>query len=301
MVLAGPDGVASVRRQARDALAGWGCDADVVDDAVLVLSELAGNALLHAGDACRVAIAQSGDHVRIEVEDASPVVPAPNAYGPEAHTGRGLALVAALSSAWGVSLHDGGKMVWSEIPLDGQEAEPSTGAELSGEAPVSPTEPGGVVVRFTSVPVADYLALQEQNDAVQRDVDLLLIGAGEGLPAPVPDALLAACHRLRDRFGVPVSSYRETVVEAARRGLRTVDLERWFPAGSGPAGAEYVALVEEIEGYARQGYLFVDPPRSEVVALRRWFVSEVRRQCAGERPRPAPTGDRKADASSDRP
>jgi hypothetical protein len=131
------------------------------------------------------------------------------------------------------------------------------------------------------------VALQEQNDAVHRDVDLLVIGAGGGLSAPVPVTLLDACCRLRERFGLPRSSFRERVLEASARGETATDLEGWFPV-SAPAAAEYVALVEEIERFADAGFLFIEPPAPRVIALRRWFVEELGRQLAGAEPSPAP-------------
>jgi hypothetical protein len=98
--------------------------------------------------------------------------------------------------------------------------------------------------------------------------------------------LLAACRRLRDRFGSSASIFREAVTDARDRRDRTVDLEAVFPAGAGTLAHEYVGLIEEIEGHARRGQLFVEVPGADVVRLRRWFADEVTDQFDGSAPVP---------------
>jgi len=65
-----PAAVSSVRGFVRDALAGWGLD-HLVGDAVLVTSELATNAVTHAGSPFRTSLVRAGDVVRVSVEDGS--------------------------------------------------------------------------------------------------------------------------------------------------------------------------------------------------------------------------------------
>jgi len=282
----GADGASAARRQTRALLDQWGCDDALVDDTLLVVSELVANAVLHAGNAVSVALVLCQDRVRVEVADRSRVLPAPSSYDLDAHTGRGLTLVGALTERWGAESHDSGKLVWAEVSL--------TGRVLDGPAePVTAPPSGGRTegldqIRFLDVSVADYLALQEQNDAISRDVDLLLIGQSEGLHLPVPDGLLAAAHRLRDRFEVPAGSFRLVVLAAADAGNRSIDLEAYMPPGVGRMARAYVDLLEEIEDYARQGYLFIDPPGPQTVWMRRWFVEELIRQQDGIAPAPMP-------------
>lgn len=77
-----------------------------------VLSELATNAVIHAGTSYTVALLLDGDRLRIEVRDGSQRVPRQRHYGMTATTGRGLALVGALTSDWGISAAVTGKTVW---------------------------------------------------------------------------------------------------------------------------------------------------------------------------------------------
>lgn len=63
--------VATARSFVRDTLQGWGF-ADIVDDAVVLTSELVTNAVVHAGTAADVLCLRSDDGARIEVADHYP-------------------------------------------------------------------------------------------------------------------------------------------------------------------------------------------------------------------------------------
>jgi hypothetical protein len=54
----------------------------------------------------------------VEVTDSSPALPQHRNYGPDATTGRGIALVEALSTAWGVESSPTGKTVWCRVAPD---------------------------------------------------------------------------------------------------------------------------------------------------------------------------------------
>src|SRR5690348_14709348 len=87
----------------------WGCD-DVRDDAVLVASELVGNAVAHARTSCRLDIRLDGLGLTIAVRDydaRGPVVPL--TFGATGHRDHGLFLVASICRAWGVSPTENGK------------------------------------------------------------------------------------------------------------------------------------------------------------------------------------------------
>jgi anti-sigma regulatory factor (Ser/Thr protein kinase) len=88
-----------------------------VDDARLVVSELTTNAVVHAGSPFSVAVRHEGSAIRIAVHDSNPTLPVLRDGGPAAPSGRGLHLVRALTSAWGVDRSPDGKTVWAELPL----------------------------------------------------------------------------------------------------------------------------------------------------------------------------------------
>ena len=111
------DGVAgsSARALVRDALGDWGLRA-LVDDAALIVSELVSNAVTHGGSAFRLQLSRttsrSGSRSSTRAGHAGAA-----ATGHLAEGGRGLVLVGAMSSAWGVETVPRGKRVWAEIAI----------------------------------------------------------------------------------------------------------------------------------------------------------------------------------------
>jgi anti-sigma regulatory factor (Ser/Thr protein kinase) len=93
--------------------------AHLSDDVELVVSELATNALLHAGTPLKVSLHAFEDTLLLEVEDGSWAGPCQAICAePGDQNGRGLAIVNALSRDWGVDAQvGGGKSVWVEFGL----------------------------------------------------------------------------------------------------------------------------------------------------------------------------------------
>ena len=112
--------VASARSFVRDTLQGWGF-ADIVDDAVVLTSELVTNAVVHAGTSADVLCLRSDEGVRIEVADRYPEREIPlqgspvNMGSPDREGGRGLQLCAALAGRWGVEYTPTHKQVWFQL------------------------------------------------------------------------------------------------------------------------------------------------------------------------------------------
>ncbi|THA26676.1 PAS sensor protein [Streptomyces sp. RKND-216] len=125
-----PDAVLHARRFTARTLRSWGL-ADEADVALLVVSELVTNALLHTQGAARLDLMLSGDRLRVAVTDSSPRAPAkPVIVDWEATGGRGILLVEAVSTAWGSVPVGGGKQVWAEVPVPPRE--PGEGDRLAG-------------------------------------------------------------------------------------------------------------------------------------------------------------------------
>ena len=107
---------AGARRLLTDTLRLVGYDGDLLDDARLVVSELAANAVVHARSPFTVSIHSRDSTLRILVRDESRVVPTVREVSSDtAPSGRGMQLVAALASRWGVELTSDGKVVWAEL------------------------------------------------------------------------------------------------------------------------------------------------------------------------------------------
>lgn len=87
----------------------------VLDDAVLLVSELVTNSVLHGGPPLVVAVDCDGETLQVRVRDGSTTMPSSRLAGFGDENGRGLALVAAMSEEWGVDPAPDGKHVWFVI------------------------------------------------------------------------------------------------------------------------------------------------------------------------------------------
>jgi len=116
-----PEGAGTVRRHARTVLNSWKVNASAIEDAVLVISELVTNAVVHAlppavlrlsltrRDGCR--------DLHIEITDGGPQHPSqrsPENPQPEEH-GRGFSIVTALCTDSGIQSHSGKTTRWVDI------------------------------------------------------------------------------------------------------------------------------------------------------------------------------------------
>ncbi|MDX6346220.1 MAG: hypothetical protein QOF84_1010, partial [Streptomyces sp.] len=136
--------VATARAFVRDTLQGWGFS-DVVDDAVVLTSELVTNAVVHAGTAADVECLRYEAAVRVEVSDRYPEreVPLQDAHRqahPDHEGGRGLILCSALATRWGVQYSPETKQVWFQLDLPQRPAG---------------TRSAGPVLPISALPLAD--------------------------------------------------------------------------------------------------------------------------------------------------
>ncbi|GGL90589.1 magnesium or manganese-dependent protein phosphatase [Streptomyces fumigatiscleroticus] len=133
-----PERVALARQQLRELLHDWR-SADQVDSAVLLLSEMLTNVLVHTdADALLVAevTGEPGERrLRVEVTDTGEDLPHKRRPGEMASSGRGLMLIELLAHAWGVDPRGEGKSIWFELyESEGGEGEDGPGALPGGSA-----------------------------------------------------------------------------------------------------------------------------------------------------------------------
>ncbi|MEV0612409.1 ATP-binding protein [Nonomuraea sp. NPDC050404] len=83
------------------------------EDVLLVVSELVTNALVHGDGRPALRMRANTSHVRVEVGDSGKSLPRAREPGPS--SGWGLHVVRLLSTGWGISSGDGGKVVWCEL------------------------------------------------------------------------------------------------------------------------------------------------------------------------------------------
>ncbi|MET7675282.1 ATP-binding protein [Streptomyces seoulensis] len=140
-----PGSPARARRLARTRLADWSVCADTCESAVLIVSELVTNAVVHTASS-RV-VCELADHdglVRIAVRDegCAPGEPHPAQQRPDEEHGRGLLLVAALCRAWGAQEHGPGLLVWAELDRGpATDGRPGTPASTGARADIHTVEP----------------------------------------------------------------------------------------------------------------------------------------------------------------
>jgi serine phosphatase RsbU (regulator of sigma subunit)/PAS domain-containing protein len=190
--------VASARGFVRDTLQGWGFS-EVVDDAVVLVSELVTNAVVHAGTSAEVLCLRDDSGVRVEVADRYPkrTVPLYEGLYPEDVTaegeppfeisradleregGRGLLLCAALAARWGVDYAPTHKRIWFRLELPSR----ATGTRFAG-----PLTPDGMLP--TAESAIRVAVVQADSDGVvirwnQDAEELFAVPAEEVLGKPL--------------------------------------------------------------------------------------------------------------------
>ncbi|OEJ43008.1 response regulator receiver protein [Streptomyces agglomeratus] len=116
-----PGAVSAVRGRVRNVLAEWGLSPDAIMDALVVVSELLTNALVHAlpPATLRLSWVRFDGHgaLRVEVTDAGPVLADDGweAQDPDEH-GRGIDIVTALAARCGIRVGTEGITRWADLP-----------------------------------------------------------------------------------------------------------------------------------------------------------------------------------------
>lgn len=109
----GPHQALAAREFTRSVITGWGLDSD---DAVLVVSELAANALSHATGGFGLFLQHTEHTLLIEVSDQQPNTPTLRHPADTDSGGRGLLIVDRLARSWGTrNSTPAGKVVWAEL------------------------------------------------------------------------------------------------------------------------------------------------------------------------------------------
>ncbi|SDN27156.1 ATP-binding protein [Streptomyces wuyuanensis] len=116
LVGAGAADVSRIRRLAHDFLVRLRVPPSACEDALLIISELVTNAVVHAlpPAALRVRCMRCGA-LRIEVIDGGSQSPLPSHTDSEDEHGRGMFIVATLATRHGTVTHERGAMRWAEL------------------------------------------------------------------------------------------------------------------------------------------------------------------------------------------
>jgi len=259
---------------------------DLVEAAQMGTSELVSNAVLHGRPPYSIAIGGTATHPRIEVRDGStqpptpPRAPAADADDVLSTFGRGLAMVALSSIAWGATVETDGKVVWFE-PATGVGEGDGPEMVLDQRPPErgrSPSE-DAVPVALLGIDVETGIGLLQQQADLRRELRLLAVAHTDKYPLA---ANLSAMFDSYER-NVP-RQVVEGTLSAHRAGLRQVDVHASVEPGASEILTTMLEMFDLADAFCKAERLLSLQRTPDQRALHVWCLSEIIRQAAGQEP-----------------
>jgi hypothetical protein len=261
----------------------WGLR-PIGEEAALCATELATNALLHSNDRFVVTVRPIGSGIRIEVMDGSPQqIPwATPRTGTASdltamgQSGRGLQIVSALATRWGVFTTADAKTIWVELDGGhrGAPSEPILVLERT-----DPPSAGAVRLRYLRMPTRAAVGSGIQVEDVIRCIQL------ERDTAERPAETIARLFDLLDRTASIRLAGRHAALRASARQRARFDLALRAEVGALVALGELSRFLRDVGDLLS---VPVSPPADAVIEFREWLNEETARQQNGERPLPCP-------------
>ncbi|MGF7235462.1 MAG: GAF domain-containing protein, partial [Frankia sp.] len=254
-------------------------------EAQVAFAELVTNAVLHGRPPVDVHVDVTPDGLRLQVADTSTVMPIRPRPGANEMTGRGLALVDAVSTRWGIARTDAGKIIWTEFgnPPPPRNDGAVAGGDLTtvGHGREDALDEPRFRVSLGDVPTDLLLAAKNHVDNLVREFALAAAGATSGESAAVPPRLADLIHTVTTRFAEPRRTIKQQALAAAARGQERTRLVLELPVAAAEAGEEYLAALDEADAFARATRLLTleTPPQHR--AFRRWYVMALVKQLRG--------------------
>jgi anti-sigma regulatory factor (Ser/Thr protein kinase) len=281
----GPRGVSDARRWAAQVLTEIDRP-ELVESASISVSEVITNALLHAEQPVSVRLRGTREHPRIEVRDGSRKPPdLPDLDGnPEDDLlltfGRGLSIVARVSSAWGADIDEEGKIVWFVPRVELSEGRGVQGIitelqPLQREDPPLVDDP--VDVTLLGLPLPEMKSNRMHLRELRRELRLLAMG-----------------HEANYPLAASLSRFFAELDATFWRGLRDerlstalldeedeLDLTITVPRAAGDEFQRFIELLELADAFCRQERLLTLARTPEQVAFQTWMFGEFVRQTHG--------------------
>ncbi|MGI8900863.1 MAG: PAS domain S-box protein [Nocardioides sp.] len=270
---------------------------DLVDNALLLVTEVVTNALLHAGTSIDLSAVLGEDGLRVVVADGSPHLPVRRRYGPSAGTGRGLMILDQLVDDWGVEQRDFGKAVCFRL-FHG--ARTGAGREVELRRPagldVDHDPTAAVTVRLLQMPLLLHSAWREHAEALLRECLLASLdgdgdgdddgdddGDGDGEPIQVHAEATDAIAILEEQ--VPAAEVdldpERIMSEAVEPHVSAAEVQIFVPLGSVASFATLDRAIGIALEMGADDHALTPPSQPEIQAFRQWVCREVLGQARG--------------------
>jgi anti-sigma regulatory factor (Ser/Thr protein kinase) len=266
---------------------------ELTDSAVLAVSELVTNAVLHVRSTIVVRLVDDEGAVRVEVYDDSPRPPEGHDQPPlddvphaPSMIGRGLQIVDSVSQSWGVSYEHVGKCVWFLPAPDEGSAEPEAEAWPWDKDHVDDEGAEGriVAVRLRDAPVKLFLGYRDRFFDLKREMTLIALG---GRGNTIAHRLVALSRKL-EAFQPSQDAAMRRVEQAAIEGFDRIDLTIEVPVALAPDILEFRQLLIRANEFSLEEMLLTLAAGPQEQALRSWYLGELAAQASGEAAVPWP-------------
>jgi PAS domain S-box-containing protein len=295
-----PPSVAASRRHVRAFLEDVG-RTDLLEPALLLVSEVVTNALLHAGTEVDLSGRLEGDGVRLEVGDGSTHLPARRRYAPTSGTGRGLLMLESMVDDWGVTRREGGKTVWFVISAHEDDRADALEVPLGEVARGGHLDAESVPVAFDNMPLLLHAAWQEHAEALLREYLLASLDSKVADPIQMHAEATDAIAVLEEHVPRPIVALvpDRLMDDATEPRVSASHVEVPVPLESVAHFDTLDRAIEAALDLSREGLVLTPPSQPEVQSFRRWLCRQVLRQAAGNRPEPWAVPDVQSDPPVD--
>jgi hypothetical protein len=194
--------------------------------------------------------------------------------------GRGLAIVASFSEAWGAERDGDGKLVWF-VPSAAAPDEPATGVVLGWDDEPEETsfsDEETITVHLLEVPVDLMQGTLAHSAELRRELRLLAVAHHDTYP--VASDLSAYFSALARDFRWQFTG--EVLVDAIHSGRRAVDIDILAPLDAADRFGRLLELYDLADAFCRNERLLTLARIPEQVEFQSWLFGEFVRQGRGQ-------------------
>jgi len=265
---------------------------ELTESAATGVSELVTNGILHANTSISLLLQTFGERVIITVTDRSAVpttrVGAEATHDEESTVGRGLQIVRAYATDWGVTSSQHGKAIWfapaetaRAISLHSLPAFDLLGHEEASEPSVEGPY-RRVVLRDT--PIAVLRGYLERWSELLRELHLIALGEPSPLQT-LAQGITDLVPMTRGTRWMTAESAAD-LAESAVTGSDRLDLEFDVPVQAAAAFSRLLELLQRLDTDEHQDQLLLFAGGDRAAALRDWWFGQFAAQLEGAAPRP---------------